>query len=281
MQHIYWKSVTCSSKTDTISEISSSKLVRNECCVSFSKYDALLKLQPLNITHGFALILWCALPLSPVLALAAPSLLKNRLPGWIFAPEDGDSSLTLNWPSLVSFCRERVNRSVRAHAINQQDAGGGAALTGGVEAGASFASGGECSFMKATPYAMDCTQTRDKDSFTHLRSCVVRTGLESESWCVYLAVRLTAHEFHTVPFLLRRGLHQLAGPEETHAVCVCAVTTLCGRHEGRRDQQNLQKGESCINSTENDKIHRIRTRFIGQMCISTNELNSKECKKKK
>lgn len=57
----------------------------------------------------------------------------------------------------------------------------------------------------------------------------------------YLAVRLAAHNFHSVPLLLRCALLQLAGPKETNPVHVGAVTALCWGHEGRHHQENLKE----------------------------------------
>lgn len=57
----------------------------------------------------------------------------------------------------------------------------------------------------------------------------------------YLAVRLAAHNFDSVPLLLRCALLQLAGPKETNPAHVGAITAFRWGHEGRHNQENLKQ----------------------------------------
>ncbi len=161
--------------------------------------------------------------------------------------------------NIIVIQSDRVYRSVRAHAVKQQD-GGGSALTGGVETGTSLASGGECSFMKATPYAMDCTQTQNKDSFTHMRC-----AYGFEEWMVTCSPCCTAD--------CTRSSHSPTSPapwpspagwarRNAHGLCLCRYGSLWATWRTTWPAEPTTP-ERCIKSTENDTLFRIRTCFIG------------------
>lgn len=114
-----------------------------------------------------------------------------------------------------------------------------ASLTGEAVGGGSFLSGGEWNLTKASPYAM-FYQTQDRFILLFIWLQATDTRV-CNSQAPYLAVRLAAHYFHPVPLLLCCALLHLARPEETHAVHVGAIAALRWRHEGRRNQENLEQ----------------------------------------
>ncbi len=145
---------------------------------------------------------------------------------------------------------------VRAPAVS-----GGSALTGGVETGTSLASGGECSFMKATPYAMDCTQTQNKGSCTHTRWC----AYGFEEWMVTCSPCYTAD--------CTRSSHSPTSPapwpspagraqSSARGLCSCRYGSLWATWRTTWPAEPTTP-ETCINSTENYTLFRITTRLNG------------------
>lgn len=171
-------------------------------------------------------------------------------------PEEGDSSLTLNWPSLVSFCQERANRCVRAHAVKQQDSGG-AALTGGVETGTSSASGGECSFMKATPYARDWRQTHSKDSLTHRSAAMCLEGLSCSPCCTADCTRSSHSPTSPAPWPSPAG----SARRSARGLCSCRYGSLWATWRTTWPAEPTTP-ERCINSAENDTLLRLNVQVI-------------------